>query len=195
MKNRTLWVTRTGVLLALVLVAQFVGKMIPAGAVILGPMNTSQLVTGSLVNLMLAVSAGVVGIGSGITIGILSSILATLLGMGPIFPQITPLIAAGNAILVLILWFSFRTAEKLKGGAQLGAKIGGVVLAAAVKCGFLWLTVPRMLMIIPEIKPQQAKMLSIMFSWPQAITALIGGLLAIVVLPAVKKALRHSNEG
>ena len=189
MKNRTLWVTRTGVLLALVLVAQFIGKMIPAGAVIIGPMNTSQIITGSLVNMMLIISAAIVGMSSGVTIGVLSSILATLLGMGPIFPQITPLIAAGNAILVVIICIGFNMTGGLKGGASAAGKLAVVAVAAAVKCGFLWLTVPKMLGLIAEVKPPQAKMLTIMFSWPQAITAVIGGLLALAVLPAVKKAI------
>ncbi|MEF9852736.1 MAG: hypothetical protein RR787_02005 [Hydrogenoanaerobacterium sp.] len=194
MKSKTLWVTRTGVLLALVLVAQFVGKLIPAGAVILGPVNTSQIITGSLVNMMLVIAAGIVGVGSGITIGVLSSLLATLLGIGPIFPQITPLIAAGNAILVLIIYFVFKAANGLHGGAQIGVKIGGVLVAAIVKCGFLWFTVPKMLTLIPGVKPQQAKMLTIMFSWPQAVTAVIGGLLALAVLPAIKKALKSDAK-
>ncbi len=190
MKQRTLWITRTAVLLALVLVAQFVGKLVPAGAVIAGPFSVSQLITGSLVNLMLAIAAGVVGLGSGVTVGVLSAILATLLGVGPIFPQITPLIALGNAILVAVLWGTFRAADRLRGGAELAVRLGGVVLAAAVKCAFLWLTVPWMLGLIPEVKPQQAQMLTIMFSWPQAVTALIGGLLGLVVIPPLKKALK-----
>lgn len=194
MKSKTLWVTRTGVLLALVLVAQFVGKLIPAGAVILGPVNTSQIITGSLVNMMLVIAAGIVGVGSGITIGVLSSLLATLLGIGPIFPQITPLIAVGNAILVLIIYFVFKAANGLHGRAQIGVKIGGVLVAAIVKCGFLWFTVPKMLTLIPGVKPQQAKMLTIMFSWPQAVTAVIGGLLALAVLPAIKKALKSDAK-
>ena len=44
------WVTRTALGVALVVVAQLLGKVIPAGAVIAGPFSVTQLVTGSLVN-------------------------------------------------------------------------------------------------------------------------------------------------
>ena len=44
------WITRTALGVALVVVAQLLGKVIPAGAVIAGPFSVTQLVTGSLVN-------------------------------------------------------------------------------------------------------------------------------------------------
>ena len=62
----------------------------------------------------------------------------------------------------------------------------GVVAGAAVKCGFLWLTAPLVLAAagLPE---KQTAMLSDMFSWPQFVTALCGGLLAWAVLPRVRR--------
>lgn len=185
--STTKWVTRTGLLLALIVVAQVIGKMIPPMAVIFGPFNVSQLITGSLVNLILIISTVTVGLWSGIAVGVLSSILATLLGIGPIFPIITPAIATGNVILVIIIHFFFKAASAKQNGKPI--QIGGIVTAAIVKCGFLWVTVPALFQLIPEIKPPQAKMLTIMFSWPQGVTAIVGGILALLVLPAVKKAL------
>ena len=80
------WVTRTALGVALVVVAQLLGKVIPAGAVITGPFSVTQLVTGSLVNCVLFVFTATTGIWSGVAIGILSSVLATLIGIGPAVP-------------------------------------------------------------------------------------------------------------
>ncbi len=180
-------ITRTGLAVALVIVAQFIGKMVPAGAVIFGPFSTNQLITGSLVNLILIVSGAAIGLWPGVTVGVLSAILATLLGVGPIFPLITPAIAVGNALIVLVTWLFFRKSAK---PGYTATNLAGVVSGAAVKCAFLWITVPMLFQFIPEIKPPQIAALSIMFSWPQAITGVVGGLLALAVLPALKKAAR-----
>ena len=72
------WVTRTALGVALVVVAQLLGKVIPAGAVIAGPFSVTQLVTGSLVNCVLFVFTATTGIWSGVAIGILSSVLDPL---------------------------------------------------------------------------------------------------------------------
>lgn len=178
------WLTRTALALALVVLSQFIGKMIPAGAVILGPVSVGQIITGSLVNLMLIMSVLLIDIKAGVTVGILSAILATLLGIGPIFPIITPAIAAGNAILVIIVGLGYNASQ----GKNLG-RLAGIALGAVAKCGFLWYTVPKLFAFIPEIKPPQAVALGIMFSWPQLITAMIGGLIAMAIYPVVKKAI------
>ena len=96
------WITRTALGVALVVVAQLLGKVIPAGAVIAGPFSVTQLVTGSLVNCVLFVFTATTGIWSGVAIGILSSVLATLIGIGPAIPAVTPVIACGNASLTLM---------------------------------------------------------------------------------------------
>ncbi len=189
MKNKsTLWIARTGLMLALLVVAQFIGsKLIPAGAVILGPMSVTQLITGSLVNMVLILTAAVVGVWSGTAVGILSAVLALVLGIQG-QPIVTPAIALGNVIIVLVTWLFFHMAAK-KGQKPYGVYgIAGIVLGAAAKCAFLWLTVPALLTLVPEIKPAAAEKLSLMFSYPQLVTALIGGALALLVIPAVKRA-------
>ena len=78
------WITRTALCTALVLLAQMIGKLLPAGAVIAGPFSLNQLITGSLVNLVLILAAASAGVWSGVTCGVISSILAALLGMTPV---------------------------------------------------------------------------------------------------------------
>lgn len=184
----TLWIVRTALMLALLVVAQFAGKLIPAGAAVLGPMSITQLITGSLVNLILIVTAATIGVWSGITVGVLSSVLALILGIQA-QPIITPAVALGNVVIVLVMWIFFTLAEK-NNQKPLGLYgILGIVVGAAAKTGFLWLAVPALLRLIPEMKPKQAETLTLMFSYPQLVTALIGGLLALLIIPTVKKAL------
>ncbi|NLG53118.1 MAG: ECF transporter S component, partial [Clostridiales bacterium] len=45
------------------------------------------------------------------------------------------------------------------------------------------------LSIIPNLKEKQIEMISASFSWPQLVTALIGVVVAFLILPAVQKAL------
>ena len=172
------WITRTALCTALVLLAQMIGKLLPAGAVIAGPFSLNQLITGSLVNLVLILAAASAGVWSGVTCGVISSILAALLGMTPV-PFIVPAIALGNAVIAAAAWFFFTRFNGI------GIRAAGVVLGAAVKCAVLWLTVPTLLGILPDIPPKQVQMLSVMFSWPQFVTAMIAGMLALLVYPAL----------
>ena len=163
------WVTRTALGVALVVVAQLLGKVIPAGAVIAG-----------LVNCVLFVFTATTGIWSGVAIGIISSALAALIGIGPAVPAVTPVIACGNAVLVVLFGL-------LHGRWSFGRWAFAAAVAAAAKCAFLWICVPAVLQLLSGVPEAQVKALGIMFSWPQGLTALIGGALALVILPRLGK--------
>ena len=90
MNKKVLWITETAVLLALLVVLQWVTK--PLG----------QIVTGSCVNAVLAVSALLVGLSSGLTVALISPVCAYLLGVAPNLVAV-PAIMAGNAVFVLAL--------------------------------------------------------------------------------------------
>ncbi len=168
--TKTKFLTRTAASVALVVLAQLLGKVLPAGAVIAGPFSVTQLVTGLLVNCVLLSAAGINGVWSGVIVGLLSPVLAFFLGIGPAIFAITPLVALGNAAIVA----AARLTNKMNSFVS-------VVISAAVKCAFLWISVPALLRLLgaPE---KQMQMMSAMFSWPQGVTALIGGLLALLVL-------------
>ena len=170
------FITRAAMGVALVILAQLAGKLFPAGAFIAGPFSVNQLVTGSLVNCVLFVFTAIGGVWCGVCVGILSAVLASVIGIGPAVLAVVPLVACGNAILCIV--FSIV-------GKPL-PRIVAVITAAAVKCGFLWISVPLLLQAIcaPD---KQRMMLGIMFSWPQACTALIGGLLAMLIIPRISK--------
>ena len=164
---------------ALVVLAQLAGKLFPAGAVVVGPLSVSQLITGSLVNCVLFVFAAQTGPLAGICIGLFSSLLAFLLGIGPALVQVVPVIACGNAILAGLFGLSCRKDWKRE-----IAMVGCAVL----KCAFLWVAVPAVIASLGTVPAKQAAVMSAMFSWPQGVTALIGGVLALVILPRLKKA-------
>ena len=165
------WVARTAMGIALIILAQLLGKAFPAGAVIVGPFSVNQLVTGSLVNCVLFVFTATGGLWSGVTMGIVSAMLAQFIGIGPAVSAVSPVFA-------LMLG-----RERVYGARQWAA----MVISAVIKCAFLWIAVPLLLGVLSGVKPQQVQMLSIMFSWPQGCTALIGGALASLVIPRLWK--------
>lgn len=81
------FLTRTAILLAITLIFQF--------------LKMPQLITGSIVNAMLLIAAGTVGMWSGIIIGLLTPVIAFLVGiMG--FPLMIPFIMVGNGLYVML---------------------------------------------------------------------------------------------
>ena len=180
--NKINYITQTAVMLALLIGAQFITR------------SFGQFVTGSIVNLILLVSVFIIGIYGGLTVAVLSPILAFLAGIGPAFIQIIPFIAIGNVLFVTIAWFIAKNhiAKASKNGFAVSSM--GLIAASLVKFLFLWLgLVIIVLPLIPGIKEKQAAIIGASFSWPQLVTALIGSTLAIMIVPHLKNALRKSN--
>ena len=171
MKQKVLWTTRTAVLLALLVTLQAVTK--PLG----------QLVTGSCVNLVLGVAALAGGVWCGAAVALLSPLFAFLLGIGPTFLQLVPMIAAGNTVFVLLLNALWRDAGRTRWLA--------VIAGAAGKFLALYLLIVKLTLPLIGLPEKQTAMLSASFAWPQLLTALIGGALAAAVCPALKKAIRN----
>ena len=90
MNKKIRWITETAVMLALLVCLQALTK----------PMG--QLVTGSCVNAILAVSALVGGLSSGLVVALCSPVLAFLLGIAPQILTV-PAIKAGNSVFVILL--------------------------------------------------------------------------------------------
>ena len=165
--GKTRFIAYTAVLIALLVGLQFATKAL------------GQFVTGSCVNMVLAVAVLCCGPASGLTVALLSPFFAFLLGIGPAFIQMVPFIALANAVYVLLIHF-------------LGRKNRFAALGTAAVCKFavLYLLVAKLL--VPTLGLPDAKMsvVSAGFSWPQLVTALIGGLLAAEIAPLVKKAVK-----
>ncbi len=180
MKNhgKILWLTETALMLALLVAVQGV----TAG---LG----NQFVTGSCVNLILAVTALVVGAWGGAVVAAVSPFLAFLFGIGPKFIQLLPGIAAGNLVLVLVL-------ALLIGKHQCPLWRRGLAWLAAAAAKFITLYLVMVQFLVPTlvsggvIPGKASAVLSAQFSWPQLVTALIGGGLAVLIAPTLRKALK-----
>ena len=91
MNKRVLWITETAVMLALLVSLQALTK--PLG----------QLVTGSCVNAVLAIAVLVGGLGCGITVAVISPVLAFLLGIAPQILTV-PAIMVGNTLFAAVLY-------------------------------------------------------------------------------------------
>lgn len=178
--KKLLWVAQAALLLALLVVVQLITKIIPASVPIV-----SQLITGSLVNLILVVGAGAVGFSATAVAAVLSPVLAFAFGQMSI-PPMVPVVALGNLVIVAITWAFFK-----KDGR--GMQTLGIIVGAVAKCAFLWAAAA--LIVIPLFfkASKLAAKITLLFSWPQLVTALIGGFLALLVLPAVRRSL-HSAQ-
>ena len=179
MKKKLLWITETAIMLALLITLQMLTK----------PMG--QLVTGSCVNTVLAVSALVGGLGCGLTVALISPVLAFLLNIAPQILTV-PAIMVGNAVFVVLLsLLADKTGKKLV--KQLIAWITAAVAKFATLYAIVvWLIcglLSEKLLASGVMKAPMLQALPATFSWPQLFTALIGGAVALLIVPVLRKAL------
>ena len=180
MKKKVLWLTSTAMMIAVLVSLQYVTK----------PMG--QLVTGSCVNLVLAVTALVVGLSGGVTVALVSPVMAYLLGIAPQILTV-PAIMVGNTVFV---WLLHALVSRSEG--KVAVHVAAWVLAAVAKFVALYFIVSKLicgvladsLMASGALKEPMLKALPATFSWPQLITALIGGGIALVIVPVIKKAIK-----
>ena len=179
MSKKIRWITETAVMLALLVCLQALTK----------PMG--QLVTGSCVNTVLAVAALVGGLNCGLVVALCSPVLAYLLGIAPQILTV-PAIMVGNTVFVVLLsWLADKT------GKNLVRQVIAWVAAAAAKFAALYAIVvwvicgvlSESLLAAGTLKAPMLKALPATFSWPQLITALIGGAVALIITPVLRKAL------
>lgn len=149
-----------------------------------------QLITGSIVNMTLIIAGVLVGYSSGLAIAIISPIIASFIGIGPKVVELVPVIIIGNIVIVLVVAFFFRLAYKNKGIASAGIGLGGIIIGAIAKFIVLWSSAAKILPALGiNVMPPVIKMMS----WPQVITATAGGILAFIILPTLRLAVRGSK--
>lgn len=184
MSKKVRLITESAVMLALLVALQAVTK--PLG----------QLVTGSCVNAVLAVTALFVGLPGGIAVALISPICAFLFGIAPNFITILPIMLGNTCFVVLLNLLAG------KAGCPFWKKPVALIAAAVTKFAVLYLLVVQLICgsasglllgktlgTIPVLAPPMLKMLPTMFTWPQLITALIGGTAAMLIIPILHKAL------
>lgn len=167
------FITTTAMLLALTIVFQMLRVIIPVLAL---PANLifAQILIGSLVNLCLIVATATAGIWSGIIISVAAPLVS--LAQGHIaLPWMVPFVIIGNALIVIIYALLYKKSQIL-----------GFVLGGAAKTAFLWIGIVLVGVSLFKAPEKIASTLSISFTWLQMVTALIGGILSLAVLRALK---------
>lgn len=181
MRRKTLFITGTGMILALTLVVQLFGGTVLAA---LGP--SKMFVTGSLINACLLIATGTIGLLSGTIISFVTPVVAGFTNhtaAAAFVLPFSPVIGLSNFVLVLFYWlFTRKDKDKISlsyTGIGTGAIVKFLILYTGVNVGLKLLDLPE---------PLQ-KSLLYMFSWPQLITALIGGTVAVIVVRMLKLSL------
>lgn len=180
MNKKVRWITETAVMLAVLVTLQALTK----------PMG--QLVTGSCVNAVLAISVLVGGIGCGVTVALISPVLAFLLGIAPQILTV-PAIMVGNTVFVVLHYvLTDRTGKNLvkQGVAWVAAAVGKFATLYAVVVWLICGVMADSLLAAGTLKPPMLNALPATFSWPQLVTALIGGAVALLIVPVLRKALK-----
>lgn len=191
MKKTITWIAQTAVMLALLICLQWVGSLIPEP-------TAKQLVTGTLVNCVLAITVLIAGMSNGITVAVISPVCAFLFGIAPNIVTVLP-IMVGNVCYVVLLRLIIG-----KTGKSFWKQPVALVTASAVKFGVLYLLVVVVICGLASgallgqkvgdtvvLAEPMLKMLPVMFTWPQLITALTGGTLALAISPVLRKALHR----
>ena len=179
MRNqRTIWMAQTGIFLALLIIGQAVTRIFG-----------NQFVTGSVNNMLFILVVILCGISSAAILAVISPIIATLLGIGPQLWPLVPVIIIGNLVLVTI-WHVIALKRKERSKP---ADVLALILAAAAKFFVLYFAIVKLVVpIILGLGEPQASTVSALFSWPQLVTALIGGLLAMLLSPILARAIPHN---
>ena len=184
MNKKILWITHTAVMLAMLIALQAITK--PLG----------QIVTGSCVNAVLAITVLLIGLSSGITVSVISPIFAFLFGIAPNFVTVLPIMIANVCYVVLLYFIAGK-------GKPFWRQPLALITAAAVKFGVLYFLVVEVICGLAKglllgqkigdivvLAPPMLDMLPAMFTWPQLFTALLGGAVALLIIPVLKKAIR-----
>ena len=181
MSKKIRWITETAIMLALLVTLQALTK------------GFGQLVTGSCVNAVLAVTVLVGGLWSGVAIALISPVLAFLLGIAPQILTV-PAIMAGNTVFVILLHLIAG-----KRNVSVVKSVIAWIVAAVAKFATLYVIVVKIicgvmadsLLAAGTLKAPMLNALPATFSWPQLITALIGGGIAMLIVPVLRKALKR----
>jgi len=179
MKKNVLWITETAVMLALLVALQALTK----------PMG--QVVTGSFVNAVLAVTVLLAGLSSGMTVAVISPVLAYLLGIAPQSLTV-PAIMVGNTVFVVLLGWIAGKDRKSLARQLIGWLSAAVAKFATLYAIVVWLicgVLSENLLASGAMKAPMLQVLPVTFSWMQLVTALIGGGVALLIVPLLRKAL------
>ena len=176
--TKTRKITETALLLALALCFQSLRYFPPLASL------TGVFIIGSLVNLVLFVTVGRVGVWSAILISIVMPLMAVFQGH-LVHIYLVPAVALGNCILVIAWWLFYKR-------FHICSQTVSMLVGSVCKFLFLWWAVPFSFRVFlyADFGGNASKILENLsrnMSWPQLATAIIGGYLAVIVLRLLPK--------
>ena len=172
MESHTKKLIKASLLLGIAIIFQIIGRNIP---------QINQFLVGPMINCILILAAFICGKWWGIGVGILTPILALLVGqLATPLALFIPFIMIGNALFVF-LFSLFKDGQTLK-------RCIGVIIGAIGKYAFLTLAATKLVSIFNlNFPPKVAKMLVISMGIPQLITALLGGAFGLIIITLLTK--------
>lgn len=172
------FIAKAGIMLALTIVVQYV----------LG-LTKIQLLVGSAVNFFILFSALACGMIGGIIVGLFTPFIAFFIGIAGNI-TLVPFIALGNVIFavvysLLINAFKVSYINGIKDWKNTAFAILSFALSAVVK--FLYMYFIALKIILPLILAQVPPAVSVTFGVTQLFTALIGGVVAMIIAYVLSK--------
>lgn len=137
--------------------------------ILFAPLIGNQFITGTIVNASLLMSVMLFGLPGAAVLCFVPSIISLFTGFLPwVMAPMVPFIIMGNILLVLIFDLLRKKNFFL-----------GLVPAALLKFSFLFLISNYLIHFF--VKQAVASNIAIMMSWPQLITALLGGVIVFLL--------------
>lgn len=167
-------VTLAGLFLALAIVFQLLGRSFP---------DLSRWIVGPLINLLLLLTIWYCGGRYGYLLASLTPIMAWLVGqLNPVLAPFIPFIIVGNLLYILPF-------DLLRN--HLPGRIMGMVTGSVLKFFFLSASVRYLLPVLNlGIPPKVQANMATAFGTVQLVAALIGGVIALIVIHMLDKRVR-----
>lgn len=140
-----------------------------------------QWISGPIINAILILILFLVGIRSAMVVALVPSLMALSSGLLPaVLAPAVPFIMISNAIFVLSVDRIYDWSKNTVRGYWLG-----VLAGAFLKFAFLYVSVSWITKLL--LKQNLAVKVAEMMSWPQFITAVLGGMIAWIILKWLKR--------
>ncbi len=150
--------------------------------------NLSVYITGPIINACLIICALTAGLGWAILLSVVTPVTSFIITGSPIMaaiPLIIPCVMAGNVILVVCIAL-LKDKPNVSIGKPLSMAVGSVTKALFMGVVISMIVIPTLL---PQDKAPMMKVFQTTFSVTQLITALIGSVLAYIIMIALGKTI------
>lgn len=146
-----------------------------------------QPVTGPLVNAMLIMTAVILGPTGGSILGALTPVMALIRGQLPApLAAMVPLIMAGNAVYVILFCFLYR---RFTSGRESGREWFFLISLSVAATAKTMILLAGVRWILPAVLGRALPVhIAYLMTTPQLMTAVTGGILAMLILRLLERA-------